>query len=495
MRVRLFHQLFGVVVLVALVTEFAMVTALGINLSHTFNDYLNTRDQESARLLAKAIEADLGSSGDTTALEEGRLDVQRFIREAQPGPWGGAGGFGPPPRQVPFSPPSSEPQTGGAGTGLQAPGSPRNPPPNAFAPRVIITRANGDQLWGPPAPPDRALVTEPIRVDSRTVGYVKALPRVVAPGDIDGRFLKRQFQSAVVLGSILLLIGAIPAWFVARAASRRLEEIQSATRAVASGDFSVRLKVAGNRELSDTISNINLMASSLERLDSARRRWLAEVSHELRTPLAALRAELEAMLDGVRPISTAGLVSVNEEALRLSALVNDLHLLAMSDLDGQICQFVSCDAATICRGAVERFAALAKARSIKLSLEGGLGGEWPVTWDPARMSQVLGNLISNGLQYTDGPGDIVVNLGKVEDLIVIRVDDTPPCPSAEQLPHLLESLYRADEHRSRDTGGSGMGLAICEAIVRAHRGVISAHPSRRGGLAIVIELPLDARRM
>jgi two-component system sensor histidine kinase BaeS len=201
------------------------------------------------------------------------------------------------------------------------------------------------------------------------------------------------------------------------------------------------------------------------------------------------------MLDGVRPISTAGLVSVNEEALRLSALVNDLHLLAMSDLDGQICQFVSCDAAAICRGAVERFAALAKARSIKLSLEVGLGGEWPVTWDPARMAQVLGNLIANGLQYTDAPGDIVVNLVKVEDMIVIRVDDTPPCPSAEQMPHLFESLYRVDEHRSRETGGSGMGLAICEAIVRAHRGVISARPSRLGGLAVVIELPLDARRM
>jgi two-component system sensor histidine kinase BaeS len=513
MRVRLFHQLFALVVLVALVTEIAMVTALGVNLSHTFTDYLNARDQESVRLLAKAIEAELGASGDATALEEGRLDIQRFIREAEPSrrsdgfapPKGeefalrqGAGPGqpqGPPPSQAPLSPLPLEPQIGVVGTGPQDPGLSRRPPPDAFGPRVIITRANGDQLWGAPAPLDRPLVKEPIRVVGHIVGYVKALPRAVTPGDIDGRFLSRQFQSAVVLGGVLLLIGALPAWFIARVASRRLEEIQSATRAVAGGDFSVRLTVAGNRELSDTISNINLMAASLERLDSARRRWLAEVSHELRTPLAALRGELEAMLDGVRPLSRVGLVSVNEEALSLSALVNDLHLLAMSDLEGPICQFVSCDAAAICRGAVERFAASAEARSIKLSLEGDVGYEWPVTWDPARMAQVLGNLISNGLQYTHAPGEIVVNLVKLEGLIVIQVDDTPPCPGVEHLPHLFESLYRADEHRSRETGGSGMGLAICEAIVRAHRGVISARPSRRGGLAIVIELPLDARRM
>lgn len=512
MRVRLFHQLFALVVLVALVTEIAMVTALGVNLSHTFTDYLNARDQESARLLARAIEADLGSSGDATALEEGRLDIHRFIREADPPrrgdefappQWGGpppGQGMGagqpaqPPPGRPALSPPSLELQPGGGGPGLQKLGPPRRPPPDAFEPRVIIARANGDQLWGRPPPPNRSMVSEPIRVNGRTVGFVKVLPRAITPGDVDSRFLGRQLKGAVILGGALLLIGGLPAWFIARVASRRLEEIQSATRAVAGGDFSVRLTVAGNRELSDTISNINLMAASLERLDSARRRWLAEVSHELRTPLAALRAELEAMLDGVRPLSTAGLVSVNEEALRLSALVNDLHLLAMSDLDGPICQFVSCDAAAICREAVERFASSAQARSIKLSLEGGEDGNWPVTWDPARMAQVLGNLISNGLQYTDAPGEIVVNLAKLDELIVIRVDDTPPCPGAEHLPHLFESLYRADEHRSRDTGGSGMGLAICEAIVRAHRGVISARPSRRGGLAVVIELPLDARR-
>ena len=120
-----------------------------------------------------------------------------------------------------------------------------------------------------------------------------------------------------MIGAIILVLCILPAWLIARVATRRLEDIRAATKAVASGDLSVTLNEGGAMEVADTIRNINAMTRALQRLESARRRWLAEVSHELRTPLTALRGEIDAMLDEVRPMSKAALASVNEEALRL----------------------------------------------------------------------------------------------------------------------------------------------------------------------------------
>jgi two-component system sensor histidine kinase BaeS len=235
------------------------------------------------------------------------------------------------------------------------------------------------------------------------------------------------------------------------------------------------------------------MARALQRLDAARRRWLAEVSHELRTPLAAIRGELDALEDGVRPISIAAVKSVNEEAMRLSSLVQDLHFLAMSDLSGPPCQFQAADAWALCKAAVERFAAPAAKAGLELQWTGPDDGPLEVYWDPGRIEQMLANLLSNSLRYTDAPGRVRLSVTPASDAIEICIDDSAPPVSGEHLPRLFEPLYRVDAARSREDGGSGMGLAICEAIVRAHRGRIDADASTLGGLRVRISLPKDAR--
>ena len=493
MRLKLVHQAFGVIVLIAVVAELAMALAFSVSLQRGFSEYLTARDREDLASLVTVIDARLAADPGGASPD----DMDEQLRDAvlqsgfnaefehRPRP-----PIGPPPfagdRPPPFAggalPPPPDPSA--------APPS-RTGPPDTFSARVLVFDAQGLQIMGPPPRPASGAapktLSQSITRRGEVVGRIEVLPRRRAPTGVDNRFLAIQSQTAAVIGAIILVLCILPAWLIARVATRRLEDIRAATKAVASGDLSVTLNEGGAMEVADTIRNINAMTRALQRLESARRRWLAEVSHELRTPLTALRGEIDAMLDDVRPMSKAALASVNEEALRLNAIIDDLHLLAVADLDGPICRFEAADANAICRAAIDRFAARAEAKGLRLTLVAA-GTDLPVHWD-----QVLANLLTNSLRYTDAPGEAQVSLAAEGDRVRIRIEDSAPCPSPEDLPRLFEPLFRGDAHRSRLTGGSGLGLSVCEAIARAHGGSIHARASALGGLAITVDLPKSAR--
>jgi two-component system sensor histidine kinase BaeS len=498
MRLRLFHQVFLLITVTALAAETAAAGAVAFNLRHGFNDYLDARDAHDLATAVAALETRLAAAGGARALADGAISWPRVLDEIAVAP----GGL--PPYPSPGAPPGAPrgrpaggpPPPGDPGV----PGPPRRPPPDQIGARITLYDTSGRRVAGPPAPPDRDVARRaqslPITLDGETVGYARTLPRLGAPPGVDGRFLNGQYENLAITALLLLVAGTLPTWWIARLASRSLDSIQAATQSIAAGDFTVHVPERGPREVSETVRNLNMMARALQRLDQARRRWLAEVSHELRTPLAAIRGELDALEDGVRPLSLAAVRSVNEEAARLSSLVQDLHFLAMSDLSGPPCQFQAADARALCAGAVTRFAGPAAKAGLDLQWTGAEDGPLAVVWDPGRIEQMLANLLANSLTYTDAPGRVRLSLtpdptggpGAVE----IRLDDSAPPVSPEHLPHLFEPLYRVDAARSRMDGGSGMGLAICEAIVRAHRGRMDAEASELGGLRVRISLPRDA---
>lgn len=512
MRLRLFHQIFGLIAAASMLSAIAVAAALGGNLRRGFTDYLVARDDEDLQRFAAAAEAALEESGDASALSTRKLDIVMLLERAHLGVASELRKRPPPPLAA--DPPAeflagsntspSVEATRPAGPVARGPAPPARPlhsnalarPPEDFAGRLMIFDIDGRQIAGPPPPPSNrlavAIPSAPIRLDGKVVGTVKVLPRAHAPEGVDSRFLASQSRSAAILAGAIVLLGAIPAWLVSRAAAKRLEEMQTATRAVANGDFSVALPERSGGEIDDLARNINVMTASLRRLDALRRRWFAEASHELRTPLAAFRAEIESMIDGVRPLSQAGLSSIHDETLRLSALVEDLHQLAVSHLQERIYAYTEVDAATLVRSAAARFRPSAQAHGLSLDCAEA-GRVMTAYWDEARFDQALGNLLSNSIRYTDAPGLIRIGLERRDKGIRIIVEDTAPCPDAEHLPRLFEPLYRLDEARSRANGGSGMGLAICEAIVKAHGGAITAARSALGGLSIVIDMPADSR--
>jgi two-component system, OmpR family, sensor histidine kinase BaeS len=273
--------------------------------------------------------------------------------------------------------------------------------------------------------------------------------------------------------------------------SEFMAAVKTATGRIANGQFSVRLAPGESPELSELASNVNVMAESLSRLEGARKRWIAEISHELRMPLFSLICETEALLDGVRTINKPAIISIHEEVMRLSRLVSDLHEVALTYLRPLPCTFESWN--------FEAFLMEKKLGYVRYAQEKGLHftleippGALIVEWDRGRFEQLLDNLVRNSISYTDAPGSIVLTIEVWLERVYIRLQDTLPGIEPAEARHLFEPLFRADSARSRRAGGSGLGLSICQAIVHAHRGSITAEPSPMGGLAIRIELPLSS---
>ncbi len=333
-----------------------------------------------------------------------------------------------------------------------------------------------------------------MRFEGRVVALVRLRPVDRAPDESEVRFLRKQYLGIAGVAAALMLLALTTAWWLARQWARPLAAVQDATARIARGELSVRLPPGRSDEIGDVAHNVNMMAESLQRMEGARRRWIADMSHELRTPLTGLRGEIEALVEGVRPLTPSAMLSLREDVLRLGALIDDLHLLAMADLHSLPCRFADADAVDTVRAALQRFEARAAAAGLSLAWAGPPPAALPVCWDSARIGQLLDNLLENSLRYTDAPGRIALALQRSGDSLRLSIDDSAPGVAASDLPRLFEPLYRADAARSRHSGGSGLGLAICVAIAEAHGGRIQALGSRLGGLQVQLDLPLIARR-
>lgn len=277
----------------------------------------------------------------------------------------------------------------------------------------------------------------------------------------------------------------------ARQRSAFMADVKAATGRIANGEFSVRLAPGQSAELAELAHNVNVMAASLSRLEGARKRWIADISHELRMPLFSLQCETEALLDGVRSLNQRAIVSIHEEVMRLSRLVSDLHEVALSYLRPLPCTFTRWDLAALLSKKSDEYVRRAQAKGLRFSLDAPAAAV-PVEWDRGRVEQLIDNLVQNSISYTDAPGALALVVTAAPQRVTIHLQDTLPGVTPDDARHLFEPLYRAEMARTRRAGGSGLGLSICQSIVQAHGGTITAAPSPLGGLAILIDLPRAA---
>jgi two-component system sensor histidine kinase BaeS len=308
---------------------------------------------------------------------------------------------------------------------------------------------------------------------------------------VDARFLQRQTSRLIgaTLGSIALAV--IAAWWMAGRWSRPLLALQRASRDIARGKRTHMLQPTGAREIAELMQDINTMTVELARLEEARRSWIAQISHELRTPLSVLRGELEAIEDGARAPTPQVLSSLRDEVLQLNRLVDDLHTLSVADMGGMRCEPTEGDAHVWLWRVAHRFAAQAQKKGLVLQLPPKKALPIPAQWDFGRIEQLLTNLLTNSLRYTDAPGTVVVDWQCDARQLTLTVDDSAPGVSAADLRELFEPLFRGDRTRQRgDQHGSGLGLSIARSIAKAHQGTITASTSPRGGLQLCVRLPL-----
>jgi signal transduction histidine kinase len=230
------------------------------------------------------------------------------------------------------------------------------------------------------------------------------------------------------------------------------------------------------------------MASRLQSADEQRRRLLSDVTHELRTPLTVIQGNVEGMLDGVYLPDQAHLKLILEETQVLSRLVEDLRTLALSDSGALVLRREPTDLAELVRDAAAASRAQADAAGLAIDVE--LSSDLPLLLlDPARMRQVVLNLLANAMRYTPGGGTIVVRVrmaaGGGKEEVLLEIEDTGPGIAPEDLPHVFDRFYKA-----RDSRGMGLGLSIARSLVEAHGGAISAQSPFGRGTTIRVILPV-----
>ena len=478
-RFRIAHQL-ALLMAGAVVLAVLGVGALSLwSLRSGFNDYLQQRDEEQLTRLVKLVERRAIADPSMTWLRDDREAMRELMDELT---GRGARRRGPPP-----PPPGL-----GLGLGLGP------PPPEVsmagnFPDRVVILDPQGVRLGGHEPPPGVPRAVRTVLVNGVKVASLE-LSHELAPEGGDAIFLQRQTKGLVGAAFFMALLSILAAWWVAGRWSRPLQALQLATHRIASGQRAQLLVPEGALEIAQLMEDVNTMTQSLSRLENARRLWIAQISHELRTPLSVLRGEIESIEDGARAPTPAVMAGLRDEVLQLTRLVNDLHTLSVADVEGLHCEFTPGDAHGMFWRATQRFQVQASQRGLNLNLSTPVGEPISACWDFGRMEQMLGNLLSNSLRYTDAPGVVRVQWHFSKNVLTLTVEDSAPGVPQADLSQLFEPLFRVDRARQRgDEHNSGLGLSIVRTIVLAHGGKVTASHSPLGGLCISVELPMKTQ--
>lgn len=354
---------------------------------------------------------------------------------------------------------------------------------------VMLLRADHTIIFGR-ADAVSQLALEPIRHQEDIVGYLGLLPGklVNQPGEI--RFIEGQAQSLVWIALLMVLLSACLALLLAYMLGRPLKRITAAAKALAVGRYDIRLPVESSDELGQLALDFNQLAAALEGAEQSRRRWVADVSHELRTPLAVLHGELEALQDGIRPLTPDAVDSLLSDVGRLNRLTDDLYQLALSDQGALSYRKEAVDPIVLLRKDIASLSPEFDNKHIRVQLFNRLPKTVRLYADPGRLSQLFLNVLNNSAKYTDAGGCLNITVLQKNGQLVLEFADSAPGVPEPEMAHLFERFYRVESSRSRHHGGAGLGLAICANIVQAHGGTISAEASSFNGLAVLIILPV-----
>ena len=294
---------------------------------------------------------------------------------------------------------------------------------------------------------------------------------------------QRQVPSVVFIIPFVIMLLVLGAMVVRRLVIP-LDDLLNAADKVGHGDYSTRVREKGSREMRSLARAFNNMASRLNINDEQRRELLADVTHELRTPLTVVQGNLEGMLDGIYPPDEANLRSLLEETNILSRLVEDLRTLALAESGAIQLKKEPVDLSMLIKETLAAFKTQADSTGVLLTSEAADDLPW-LNLDPARIRQVISNLVANALRYTPQGGAISIHYQQAEGKATLDVHDTGPGIPPEELPHVFERFYK-----SADSGGMGLGLAIARHLVEAHAGLITVESVQGQGTTMRIVLPM-----
>jgi len=301
------------------------------------------------------------------------------------------------------------------------------------------------------------------------------------------------FESSVdrgIFGAVLVAGAASLAgvFLVSRRILGPIGRLTEAAERLAAGDLRARVAAAGRDEIGTLANAFNGMASSLLRLEEARKRMVSDAAHEIRSPLTNLKAQLEAIEDGLVRPDPATIASLTAEVNALGRLVDDLRDLAQADAGGMRLDRRPTPLPESVAAALAAVRPRAEAGGVAL-VSDVPDDVSPVFADGRRLAQIFRNLLANALDHARAGDAITVAAHADGAFARISVADTGPGIPAEHVPHVFERFYRADAARARTDGGSGLGLAIVRDLVRAHGGEVAIQSEPERGTVVRFSLP------
>jgi two-component system sensor histidine kinase BaeS len=279
-------------------------------------------------------------------------------------------------------------------------------------------------------------------------------------------------------------LGVIAFLFFARFGRPRLfpvGRLVDAAAQLSNGDYTVRVPEVESGPMRQVVRSFNGMAERLEKSSEQRRRLMADVGHELRTPLTVIQGELEAMADGVHPVSPDQIEMLLDETRLLARLIDDLRVLSLSEAGELELDIESIEAGALVADAMASYQALAARSNITLTATADPGS---VLADPLRLHEVLANVIANAIRHTPAGGTVTVTATSTPAGWLFGVSDTGTGISAEQLPLIFERFAKGADSR-----GTGLGLSIARELVRAHGGEMTASSIVGQGTTIEFSIP------
>lgn len=292
-----------------------------------------------------------------------------------------------------------------------------------------------------------------------------------------------------VVGIISIVFAAIAGIILAGKISVPVKAATRAAKDIARGNYNNRINTdICTMELSELGNVVNHMAESLDNQEMLRRRLTSDVAHELRTPVANVSSNIEAIIEGVFEPTNERLSSCYNELERITGIITELEKLRQIEGENMILHIGHVDIYELAKEVKLIFENEMSKKNIRCDI---IGEHIDVCVDKDKMSQVLNNLISNAVKYTDNYGNIQITVIQENENVVITVEDNGCGIDDNDIPYIFERFYRTDKSRNRSTGGAGIGLTITRAIVQLHGGTIHVESKKGVGSLFKVTIPAN----
>lgn len=329
-----------------------------------------------------------------------------------------------------------------------------------------------------------------IKVNSKIVGYVDiGQYSSILMTEEDVNFKDSINKSIVISGALTLLIISGFSLYFSKQFSNPISEVARMSVNLSKGNFESKTSIKSNIiELKDLQESVNVLTGKLKNQDALRKRLVSDISHEIRTPLNVLQNNLEAMIDGVYPVTIEKLHYLNEEVIRFGKLINNLNILKEFESESTKLKYETISLDEFIGEICQDFYLDADKKSIKVDLTIQPNHMYLIQGDEDQLKQVFINLFSNVLKFTEQGGRMQVKLYEKVKNIVVEVSDNGIGIKEEDLPFIFERLYRGDMSRHQ-IEGNGIGLTIVKNILQLHNASIEVESKEGKGTKFTIHFP------